>query len=240
MQSRHFILLFGALAYALGVCSMAYLIGFVSDFWLPKTINSGPVRPMAAAIAIDVALCALFAVHHSVLARESIKRRLMDWLAPTLERSSYVLVAALTLSLLMWQWSPIPATVWRVESLAWVRLLQGVCALGWVVMLLGAFTLGQPRLFGLSQSWDYFRRRSVAPDRLRVRGIYRVVRHPMYAGFIVAIWATPLMTLGHLIFSVLMTLYTVVGVKFEERDLRRTFDTDWDDRRRGTVGLPFI
>ncbi len=232
--------LFGLLAYALGVRTLVYLVAFTGGYLVPKTIDSGPGAPMALAITVDSALCLLFALTHSLLARESIKARVFRTFPRALVRSIYVLVSSVVLSLLMWLWLPIPAPVWSVASLPLARSLQSVSALGWVVAVTSIFTLGQARLFGLSQAWAFLRRRPIPRDELRTSGIYRLIRHPMYSGFVVAIWAAPVMSVGHMVFGILMTAYILVGTRFEESELRRNHGACWEEYRRRVPGPPFL
>jgi protein-S-isoprenylcysteine O-methyltransferase Ste14 len=138
----------------------------------------------------------------------------------------------------MWQWRPIPARVWLVASVPQARLIQSISIAGWVVAAVATFTQGQMRLFGLSQSWAYLRGHRILADDLRITGVYRLSRHPMYLGFVVAIWATPVMSVGHLEFAILMTAYVVAGSRLEEAELRRSHGVRWEAYRSRTPVLP--
>ena len=228
---RPIALIYGVLAYALGVRSLLYFVAFVGAFLVPKTIDSGPVGPPSAAAGVDTLLVFAFALSHSLLARRSVKDRLARRMGPALVRSTYVAVSSISLSFLMWQWRPILAPVWSVPTGVAARVLQASSVAGWVVALVATLTLGQPKLFGLRQAWAFFRRRALPPDELRTTGVYRLLRHPMYLGFVAGIWATPAMTSGHLLLAVLMTIYVVVGARFEEDDLRVAHGGLWEDYR---------
>ena len=222
-MSRTLALLYGILCYTLFLAVFLYAIGFVGGFGVPKAIDDGAAGPLAAAVAVDLALLGLFAVQHSVMARPGFKRRWTKLVPPAVERSTYVLFASLALALLFWQWRPLPGTVWSVES-AWGRgLLWGLFAVGWGLVLASTFMISHAHLFGLRQVADHGRRRAPASPGFQTPGLYRHVRHPIMLGFFVAFWATPEMSAGHLLFAAAASGYIVVGVALEERDLVAAF-----------------
>lgn len=219
-MSRILALLYGAACYLMFLATFLYAIGFVAGFGVPKHIDSGAVAPWPVAALVDVALLALFAVQHSLMARPAFKRRWTRIVPPMIERSTYVLFSSLALVALFLWWRPLPSPVWSVDAPALRWLLYGVSACGWLLVLTGTFLISHFELFGLRQVWLHARGRIAAESPFVTRAYYRVVRHPLMLGFLVAFWATPHMSLGHLLFALTTTGYIVVAVKcLEERDL---------------------
>lgn len=210
--------LYGAFSYVVFLFAFLYAIGFVGDLVVPKGIDSGAVGELPAALLVDALLLGLFAVQHSVMARPAFKRAWTKIVPESIERSTYVLCASLVLLLLFWQWRPLPQVIWSTSGLAHTALL-GLFALGWLVVLLSTFMLSHFELFGLAQVWRAFQHRLAASPAVNRAWLYRFVRHPIMLGFLIAFWAAPVMTLGHLVFTVACTAYIFVGVKLEEHDL---------------------
>jgi protein-S-isoprenylcysteine O-methyltransferase Ste14 len=239
-MSRLLAMLYAIVCYAVFLATFLYAIGFVAGFGVPRQIDLGPSAPTTTAVAIDGALLLLFAVQHSGMARPGFKRWWTRIVPAPVERSTYVLVSSLALALLFWQWRPLPQLVWQVEGTARL-VLYGVAAAGWLLVLSSTFLINHFDLFGLRQAWLHMRGRVDADVPFVTRVFYRMVRHPLMLGFLIAFWATPSMSLGHLLFALATTGYILVAVKFlEERDLVAQFgDTYNDYRRRVPMLLPW-
>jgi protein-S-isoprenylcysteine O-methyltransferase Ste14 len=232
-----FSLLYGVAVYAFFLATFTYAIGFIGNLYVPKSIDSGAAAPLAQALLVDVALLGVFAVQHSVMARRAFKRWWTRIVPPAVERSTYVLAATLALALLLWQWRPIAEPVlWRVENAAAAKALWAVYWLGWGVLLLSTFLINHFELFGLRQVLARMSGRQLPEPQFRTPFFYRYVRHPIYLGFVLAFWAAPVMTAGHLLFAAGATGYILVGIWFEERDLVAQFG-DTYRRYRDQVGM---
>lgn len=233
------IFLYGVLCYAVFFLTFLYAIAFVADVsFVPHTVDRGfPTASLVQAVVIDAILLGLFAVQHSGMARRGFKNWLTRWMSPSIERSTYVLSTSLVLILLYWQWRPLPGVVWDVgRGWAW-WLLYAVSALGWLIVLSGTFVINHFDLFGLRQVWLRMRGISYTPPEFVDSFFYRVVRHPLMLGFIIAFWAIPRMTTGHLLFAIATTGYILLAVRFlEERDLIAAHPEYREYRRQ----VPFI
>jgi methanethiol S-methyltransferase len=212
---------YGVVAYAMSMAVLVYFLLVLAGVGVPKDIDDGPTGPVWLAVLVDVALLVLFAVQHSVMARPWFKRSWTRFVAPSIERSTYILLASAVLALLAWQWRPLPATVWSVGP-TWARAaLWGGFASGWAILVLSSFLLGHFEMFGLQQVIRRARNRAMPTTAFREPLIYRFIRHPLMTGFLIAFWSTPDMSAGRLLFAAGATSYIVVAVRFEERDLRR-------------------
>ena len=232
---RIFAVLYGVIAYLIFFGSFLYAIGFVEDLAVPKTIDSGAVAPTLTAVIIDLALLGVFAVQHSLMARPAFKAWWTRIVAPPIERSTYVLFSSLALLLICWQWRPLPQAVWTVTG-TWAEVLTAISWIGWGTVLLSTFLLSHFALFGLSQVWSYMSGRPTGVDEFRTPLFYKVVRHPLYLGFILAFWAAPVMSAGRLLFAFATTAYILIAIQLEERDLIAVFGERYVAYRR-TVSM---
>jgi len=230
--------LYALAAYLVFLVVTAFTVGFVGNLPLwPKTLDSGGAGPLAEAVAVDLGLIGLFAVQHSVMARQGFKRWWTRGVPPTMERASYVLAASLLLALLVWQWQPIARPVlWSVQEPLARLALQALFWAGWALVLVSTWLIDHFELFGLRQPWAALRGRVAEPQPFRTPLLYRHVRHPLYLGFLLAFWATPDMTAGHALFAIAWTAYILVGVGFEERDLIAQFGPRYQAYQR-QVGM---
>jgi protein-S-isoprenylcysteine O-methyltransferase Ste14 len=231
MTLRILILLYAIISYAVSIFAVLYAIGFVGNFIVPKTIDLGGAAPWGEALVDDIALLGLFAIQHSVMARPAFKRCWTGIIPERAERSTYVLFSSLVLLLLFWQWRPIPAAIWQTEGTA-AALLGGLQALGWIVAFASTFMIDHFDLFGLRQGVEALRAIEPAAPGFQVRFLYRIVRHPLMLGFLIAFWATPVMTAGHLLFALMMTGYILAAIPFEERDLTAVLGESYEQYRR--------
>jgi len=224
--------LYGIVGYLAFLGSFLYAIGFVGNLVVPKTIDSGPEGPVSRALLINVVLLGVFAVQHSVMARHGFKIWWTKFVPRSVERSTYVLVSSLLLFLLYWKWEPMTGVVWTVENPFGRLVLQLAFWLGWAQVLLSSFLINHFDLFGLRQVFLRLRGEEYSPIPFRETALYRFVRHPLLLGFVIAFWATPQMTHGHLLFSVATTAYMLLGIFLEERDLVKFLGDDYRQYKR--------
>jgi protein-S-isoprenylcysteine O-methyltransferase Ste14 len=219
--------LYGTVAYLVFFGTFLYAIGFVSGLVVPKTIDTGTVVPMTEALIVNVLLMSLFAVQHSVMARRQFKQWWTQYVPKSVERSTYVLLASLALILLVWQWRAMPTLVWQIADPKIAMAVTVLAFIGWLIVLTSTFLINHFELFGLHQVTNNLSGRPMPAPRFRTPLYYKFVRHPIYLGFIIAFWAAPTMTIGHLLFAAVTTAYIVVGALLEERDLADLFGDDY-------------
>jgi protein-S-isoprenylcysteine O-methyltransferase Ste14 len=236
-MSRVAYLLYGLLAYLLFFAAILYGIGFVGNLIVPKGIDDGIVGPRSTAIAVNVSLLLLFAVQHNVMARPWFKDWWTQYVPRPIERSTYVAAASLILMLLYWQWRPMPEVVWHVENPIGRGVLMALYFAGWTIVFASSFVIDHYELFGLKQVWNYFRGREAEVAPFSERLFYRWVRHPLMLGFIVAFWAAPTMSQGRLLFAVVTTLWILIAIRIEERDLVRYLGEPYQRYRQRTPML---
>ena len=231
-MARFIAFIYGVFAYLVFGLSFLYAIGFVSGYVVPTTLNVGKAASPVAAVIFDLLVLGVFAIQHSGMARQAFKRWLTRLVTPAVERSTYVLASSLALVLIFWQWRPITAQVWQVDSPGFAELLIALSWVGWVIVVSGTFQISHFELFGLSQVTNNLLNRPAPEPELRTPLYYRFVRHPLYLGFILAFWCTPSMTAGHLLFAAVTTAYILVGIMFEERDLIAVFGEEYRRYRK--------
>jgi len=232
--------LYGILAYLLFFATILYTIGFVGGFVVPKTIDSGSAGSTAQALVVNLLLMTLFAVQHSLMARREFKRWWTRFVPTSIERSTYVLLASLAVVLLLWQWRPLPTVVWQISDPRLAMIVTGFSFLGWVILFTSTFLINHFELFGLHQVANNLSGRPMPAPRFRTPLYYQFVRHPIYLGFIIAFWAAPTMTVGHLLFAGVTTAYILIGIQLEERDLVAQFGDEYRRyRRRVSMLVPW-
>lgn len=234
-------LAYGALAYAFFFCTFLYAIAFIGNLAVPKTIDTGAATDLPKAIFADAVLLSLFALQHSIMARQGFKRVWTRLVPRHIERSTFVVAASAALALLLWQWRPIPAEVWDVRGTGVGAALAGAFWLGWGLLLISTFLIDHFELFGLRQVWAHARGGEFHGPDFKTPALYRLVRHPIYLGFIIGFWSAPFMSVGHLLFSVATTGYILLGICFEERDLIAAYGQRYREyRARVPMLIPLL
>src|ERR1700761_5724465 len=231
-MKRFLIIGYGAGAYLLFLAAFLYLIGFLGNFWVPRSVDHGLNAPIGEAVLINVLLLAAFGVQHSVMARPAFKAWWTQFVPPSIERSTYVVLSSAVLVLLYWQWRTMPAVIWDVRQSAGRLAVWALFWLGWGIALASTFMVSHFDLFGLRQVYLAWRGKPYTHIGFHARFLYRLVRHPLMLGFLVAFWAAPTMTAGHLLFSIAMTGYILVATRIEERDLVAALGDQYREYRR--------
>lgn len=240
MLKRIIVFIYGSVSYGVFLATFLYAVGFIGNVFVRRSIDAPHEGSVAGGLAVDLALLLGFAIQHSVMARTGFKRWMTRFVPEPAERSTYVLVSSLALIALFAFWCPLGGTVWSVTEPVMAELIYGLFISGWLLILVATFLINHFDLFGLRQVWLNLTAQTYRPLTFRTPGPYRLVRHPLYVGWITAFWATPIMTATHLLFAVVTTLYILVAIRFEERDLIATLGSDYRDyRRRVPMLVPF-
>lgn len=229
---------YGVVCYLVFFGVFLYAIGFIGNFVVPKSIDSPAGGPWTASLLVDVGLLCLFALQHSVMARPAFKRLVTQVIPAAIERSTYVLASSLALLLLFWQWRPLGGVLWDVENRVGRNLLHGGFAFGWVLVLVTTFLINHFDLFGLRQVWRRLRGQPASELRFVTPFLYRIVRHPLYVGWLFTFWSAPTMTVTHLFFAIVTTSYILVAIRFEERDLMRMHPEYAEYRKQVPMLIP--
>jgi protein-S-isoprenylcysteine O-methyltransferase Ste14 len=229
-------LAYGLLAYGSFQVAITYAIGFIGNWVVPKSIDTGAVGPIGWGLLVNTGLLVLFVAQHTIMARPAFKRWWTQFVPKPMERSTFVLASSACLGLMFWQWRPWPAVVWSVSG-PMGTVLAGVSLLGWVVVFAASATISHMDLFGVRQAWLRFCNRPYTQVGFRLAGLYRIVRHPLMVGFLMASWATPVMTAGHMFFAVMITGYILFGTWMEERDLVAEHGEQYLEYRRRVRGF---
>lgn len=238
-MKRTLVLLYGVACYVVFFATFLYAIAFLGNFLIANSIDAAPTGGVGQAIAINIGLLAVFALQHSIMARPAFKRWWTQFVPVAAERSTYVLLSSLALILMFWLWQPIGAVIWQVDSAVGKGVLYAGYAAGWILLLIATFLINHFDLFGLRQSWLYFRGRPYTDIAFRTPSLYKLVRHPLYVGWLLIFWCTPTMTAAHLLFALMTTAYILIAMQLEERDLIRAFPEYESYRRKVPALIPF-
>ena len=231
-MKRVLVFMYGAISYLIFFVTFLYACGFVGNILVPKSIDSAPQDPLTTALLVNAALLGLFAVQHSVMARQGFKKWLTRFIPQPAERSTYTLLSSLCLILLFWQWRPMGGVIWDVQDPAGRAILYSLFAFGWLLVLVTTFLINHFDLFGLRQVWFYLRGKAYQPLGFVMPVFYKHVRHPLYVGWLFSFWATPTMTMAHLVFAIATTAYILIAIQLEERDLLREHGEKYSVYRR--------
>ncbi|MGJ8593339.1 MAG: methanethiol S-methyltransferase [Aquaticitalea sp.] len=234
------VIIYGVIAYLVFLVAFLYAIGFVGNLFVPKSIDSGEEASLMTSLIINLSLMSLFALQHSIMARPAFKDWLNNYVNPAIERSTYVLLSSLILLLLYWKWQPMTTIVWDTEGITF-SIVMVIFLSGWVIVFLSTLMISHFELFGLTQIYKNFKDQSLTVPAFQVNWFYKLVRHPIMLGFIIAFWAAPTMTVGRLLFAAVTTAYILIAVKFlEEKDLKKLIGKPYEDyQKRVPMIFPF-
>ena len=236
------ILIYGTLAYIVFLVAFLYAIGFVGNIIVPKSIDSGMEADLLPSLFMNIALLSVFALQHSIMARPAFKKWFNSVFSPAMERSTYILLSSLALLLIYWKWQPMNGMVWNVENELLANVLVGLFYTGWLIVFLSTFMISHFELFGLTQIFNNLKNKQTLNPPFQTNWFYKIVRHPIMLGFIISFWATSTMTLGHLLFAIVTTIYILIAVKFlEEKDLEKALGKDYTDyKKKVPMIVPFM
>lgn len=240
-MAKAFNFLYGILSYLIFLVAFLYSVGFAGNMLVPKNIDSGQESGMAYSIVINLLLLSLFALQHSIMARPAFKQWWTKIISPVIERSTFVLLTSLILLLIFWQWRPMTGIIWDVQNPTLILVIQAIFWLGWLIVFLSTFMINHFHLFGLDQVFNNFRNQKPTGLKFKESFFYKFVRHPIMTGFIIAFWAAPTMTYGHLLFAAVTTVYILIAVKYlEEKDLEKEIGEPYKDyQKRVPMLIPF-
>jgi protein-S-isoprenylcysteine O-methyltransferase Ste14 len=239
-MARLFVLLYGVVSYFIFFITFLYAVGFVGNLIVPKSIDSGATASFGASLIINIILLSIFAIQHSVMARPAFKEWWTQIIPPVIERSTYVLLSSLALILLYWLWQPMNGVIWEVTNPFGQTILWALFLVGWIIVLLSTFLINHFDLFGLRQVYLYVRGKEYTHIDFRMPLLYKIVRHPIMLGFVIAFWATPYMSVSHLLFAVMTTVYILIAVQFEEHDLVKHYGDEYQQYRQSvSMIIPF-
>ena len=241
-MNRILVFIYGMISYLFGLGALINFFGFMGNLsFLPKTIDSGPAGLFTTSLVINISLIALFGIQHTIMARMNFKKALVRFIPAASERSTFVFMTGVVLSLIMWQWRPMPSILWNVENSTAQLAITVIFWGGWALVVLSSFLINHFELFGLQQIWFNLRKKSIPSISFKEPFLYTIVRHPIMLGILIGIWFTPLMSTGHLVFSLAMTCYILFGVRMEERDLILNLGEQYINYKAKVPGLiPFI
>jgi protein-S-isoprenylcysteine O-methyltransferase Ste14 len=232
--------IYGFIAYAGFMGWMVYMIGFLGNFAVPKSIDSGPTGTVGAAIFLNFLIIFIFGVQHTIMARPAFKKWWVQFVPEPLERSTFVIVADIIMWVMIWQWRPIEGVIWHVQNTMLAHVLTVISVLGWLVVVLSSFMINHFELLGLQQVWHYLRGTEPKKITFKLGGFYKYVRHPLMLGFLVFFWVTPNMTASHFCFAAMFTIYVLIGTRYEERDLMKYHPDEYGKYKEEVPGLvPF-
>jgi len=240
-MKRTLYFVYGSLCHAMFLAVFLYMVGFLANSFVPKSIDgpASPGGPGVPAALIDLGLLVLFGIQHSVMARPTFKRWWTRIVPAPIERSTYVLASNLVLVLLLWQWRPLPGVLWDVRGTVAEPVLWSLFGFGWLLIVFASLLIDHFDLFGTRQVWMHLCGKAYTPPAFRAPALYKAVRHPLYVGWLLAFWVTPVMTLGHLLFSLGNTAYILIAIRLEERNLAQVHPEYAAYRRRVPMLVPF-
>ena len=241
-MKRYFFLIYGVVSYLIFFATILYAIGFIGNIVVPKTLDGPAELPLWQALLINAGLLGVFAVQHSGMARAGFKKWWTRIIPEPIERSTYVLISSLLMIALFWLWQPLGGEIWTIENSTFKAFIWGLFAVGWAILFASTFVLNHFDLFGLRQVWLAFQNKPYTDLQFDIPILYRMVRHPLYFGFLIAFWATPTMTVTHLVFAIACTGYILVGIYFEEKDLVKRFGQQYLDYKKRVpmlIPIPF-